>query len=443
MQGILDWIRGEDNKPTMQQIVDYNKHLTNVGDTQNVNQNIVQDVPLAPLVSNDINTASVDLSGRNFNQPTINTPQTPIIPTQPITPNQPITPQGSAPVEEKGFMDKVGDYLGNEENRLNLALAFNSMRLNPDDSLATGIRERLKSIRAGKGLTRSVQEMRRKALQEKDPTKRQKMLDMAVFAEQNPDNAKEILKEFMQMQYGVGTDAKKPYEPRIDETGKEYIPVYDPNTGTVERVYTGSTGLSAREKIQFETTEKLRLDDISRRDKKVETLGASIENIGGQINKIDGIVSALDEGAMSGFISNYFPTFQTATANLNQLKNQLGLDVIGSVTFGALSEAELKLAMDTAVPSGLAPAQLKEWAIKKAQAMRKYRDAIYQKISGLQNASGYNDWLSKEAEKAKEHSKYDYYNLGKDVKDQIQYNEWQQLNLSDRKELMKRLGIKP
>ncbi len=51
--------------------------------------------------------------------------------------------------------------------------------------------------------------------------------------------------------------------------------------------------------------------------------------------------------------------------------NQLGLDVIGSVTFGALSEGEMKLAMETAVPRNLDGPQLKEWLVQKRAAQEK------------------------------------------------------------------------
>ena len=48
------------------------------------------------------------------------------------------------------------------------------------------------------------------------------------------------------------------------------------------------------------------------------------------------------------------PSVTEASASLENAMNRMGLDVIGSVTFGALSEGEMRLAMDTAVPRGLA-----------------------------------------------------------------------------------------
>lgn len=57
----------------------------------------------------------------------------------------------------------------------------------------------------------------------------------------------------------------------------------------------------------------------------------------------------------------------------NQIRNTLGLNVIGSVTFGALSEGELNLALSTALPGIRDKAKLREWVANKREASRKLR----------------------------------------------------------------------
>ena len=49
--------------------------------------------------------------------------------------------------QDPTFMDRVRDYFGSRENMARLALAFNSMRLEPDANLAAGLREELSGIR--------------------------------------------------------------------------------------------------------------------------------------------------------------------------------------------------------------------------------------------------------------------------------------------------------
>ncbi len=53
------------------------------------------------------------------------------------------------------------------------------------------------------------------------------------------------------------------------------------------------------------------------------------------------------------------------------LLHQLGLDVIGSVTFGALSEGELNLALNTALPTNLEPTELRKYLVNKKNAQEK------------------------------------------------------------------------
>ena len=87
---------------------------------------------------------------------------------------------------------------------------------------------------------------------------------------------------------------------------------------------------------------------------RIGSVEANIENLKEGIRLIDA-------GAASGPIDKWFPSLRPTTISLNNLKNRLGLDVIGQVTFGALSESELKVAFDTAVPSNLDEKDLKKW----------------------------------------------------------------------------------
>jgi len=89
------------------------------------------------------------------------------------------------------------------------------------------------------------------------------------------------------------------------------------------------------------------------------------------IGNIDEALAAIDRGAQSGLVYNMLPSVTEASASLENAMNRMGLDVIGSVTFGALSEGEMRLAMDTAVPRGLQPEQLKVWLTRKREAQIK------------------------------------------------------------------------
>jgi hypothetical protein len=102
---------------------------------------------------------------------------------------------------------------------------------------------------------------------------------------------------------------------------------------------------------------------------------ASLAN--GSIGTMNEAIRAIDAGARSGLVENFLPNVTEASAALNNAMNRMGLDVISSVTFGALSEGEMKLAMETAAPRNLEPQALREWLVAKRDAQEKARDALF------------------------------------------------------------------
>jgi hypothetical protein len=70
---------------------------------------------------------------------------------------------------------------------------------------------------------------------------------------------------------------------------------------------------------------------------------AALSNVQRNIGNLDQVVEAIDRGASTGVIESALPAWDASTIELRNLQSRLGLDVIGSVTFGALSEGELNL----------------------------------------------------------------------------------------------------
>lgn len=110
----------------------------------------------------------------------------------------------------------------------------------------------------------------------------------------------------------------------------------------------------------------------------VKTAQTALGTIASTIRNYDDALKALDAGAATGVIAGKLPTLTNAGALLENAKLRLGLDVIASVTFGALSEGERNAAMQTALPTGLQPAELRAW-IKTRQAAETKLAAIQQK----------------------------------------------------------------
>ena len=102
----------------------------------------------------------------------------------------------------------------------------------------------------------------------------------------------------------------------------------------------------------------------------------NLQKVRKNISNVQTAIDAIDAGAEAGAIQKYFPDITEASASLTNAMNQLGLDVIGSVTFGALSEGEMKLAMETAVPRNLDGPELRQWLVQKKAAQEKAAAAL-------------------------------------------------------------------
>ena len=82
------------------------------------------------------------------------------------------------------------------------------------------------------------------------------------------------------------------------------------------------------------------------------------------------------EGAKTGFVSDFLPSMRASTRKFDNLRRKLGLNVVASVTFGALSEGELNLAMDVALPKGISPEETVIWIKERVAAQEKLADNL-------------------------------------------------------------------
>jgi len=110
----------------------------------------------------------------------------------------------------------------------------------------------------------------------------------------------------------------------------------------------------------------------------------SIKNINKNVRNIDRAITALEGGASTGAIeSNFFPSIRESSVILDQIQGELALDVVGSVTFGALSKGELDLARATALPTNLQPPELITFLQNKKSAQEKLRTYYESQIDFL------------------------------------------------------------
>ena len=87
-------------------------------------------------------------------------------------------------------------------------------------------------------------------------------------------------------------------------------------------------------------------------------------------------IELLGQGAGTGFFEKMIPSIKTASVKLKNLQSRLGLNIIQTTTFGSLSEAELKFALDTAIPLGLDEKALEKWLTEKREAQKKVANIL-------------------------------------------------------------------
>jgi len=111
------------------------------------------------------------------------------------------------------------------------------------------------------------------------------------------------------------------------------------------------------------------------------------------ISTLEDAKRALESGAQTGYFAQFIPDVSASAVELQNVKNRLGLDVVSSVTFGALSEAELNMALDTGLPESMDEDYLKGWVQERIDAKKKLLDNLSEAASFLARGNSIGDWL--------------------------------------------------
>ena len=118
----------------------------------------------------------------------------------------------------------------------------------------------------------------------------------------------------------------------------------------------------------------------------IEQSGQMFDQLGkvkGSIANIDEAIRLIDEGAGTGPVMSRLPSIRSASVQLDNLQGRMGLDVINSTTFGALSEAELRFALSTALPENLDGPELKSWLQRKKASQEKLANYLQEAATFL------------------------------------------------------------
>jgi hypothetical protein len=126
--------------------------------------------------------------------------------------------------------------------------------------------------------------------------------------------------------------------------------------------------------------------------KAIEGAFESVGNLESNNANLRRALSALERGGKTGAFQRFLPSLTEASRELNQIQSQLGLDVVGSVTFGALSEGELNLALSTALDLGQSEEALSRQIQEKITAQEKLTDYLDEQIEFLEGGGTVGEW---------------------------------------------------
>lgn len=139
----------------------------------------------------------------------------------------------------------------------------------------------------------------------------------------------------------------------------------------------------AEAKAEIKQAEKFSEMTATSRAKAIDKGFEGIVKIDAGIKNIDRAMSALGSGAGVGAIEKLWPSIKASSVELDNIRGQMALDVVGATTFGALSAGELALAKDIALPIGLDTDELMDYLTRKKAAQEKLRNYYNEQIQFL------------------------------------------------------------
>ena len=327
----------------------------------------------------------------------------------------PVMPQMQQEEEEKmGLLDRLGKGIqtmrADPERMARLQMGFNSMRLNPDQGIAASAANTIKQAQEKRqGSVDANSTIAYLNTMPENPLAQQAL--KAIQA--NPAMAKDIFSSFLNNQFkpramskNIGSIKTAQKDMTVGDTqlkaGDQYTITYDPNPNAGYTVTNlGTSGLTEAEKAKLENQTELDLADRKRATDLANTTFKqydSLDKQSGSLKEIRNLI--VNEGAITGVIRSRLPTFDAATQSLRTIANQLGIQIINSATFGALSATELRLALETGFPQNLGPEAAVEYIDKKLAAQAKLRSELLKKTNKLQRMpfSQYTEELEDELE---------------------------------------------
>jgi hypothetical protein len=349
----------------------------------------------------------------------------------------------------------INNFRNDPERMARLTMGLNSMRLNPSQGIANAAAQTIQSAQERRqntmDATATMQFLQSRAAS--DPMAAQALA--AIKA--NPSMVKDIMGAYLSGQF------KSPHMSKnigkiqvaqedivengvvIVQKGGQYTYNQNPNSAPGEQ-YTiiplSGSGITEDEKNKNILAQQNVEWDMTQGLRKGEEVFAKFNLIDQQIQNFERIGELVGDGAKTGFIQKFLPSTNAATTELRTIARTMGIDIINSATFGALSATELSLALETAFDQNLTGDALVEYIENKIAAQTKLRNALMPEVQMLLGGSGLKAYADYKINNRKRHD------AAQNAFSQIQKNnpsltaeEWKNYNLEEREGVMRGEGL--
>ncbi len=157
----------------------------------------------------------------------------------------------------------------------------------------------------------------------------------------------------------------------------------------------------AQSMANIEVQKNRDIEQVKSAEKKATQAFDMVDKIRGNIRNLEEAARLSKDGANTGPIVSMFPSFKEESVRLDNMQKRLGLDVVGAVTFGALSKGELDLAKDVALPTNLTPEKLVKWIEDKIAAQKKLATYLEDQAIYLSQGHTNAEWKQYQREQKK------------------------------------------
>jgi len=355
-------------------------------------------------------------------------------------PNQQQPTQVASSGQNQGFFGNMNDMT--QAQWANTAIALNSMRLRPDPNLAAAMTKNIETFGRQRNTNATVVALKKMGLpniaalvdtgaldvatamkyaldknatnidteavvyylrnpKNENLTEVQvaQLSDLADQMELHPESVEEIMTAARKIQGIGGTQLgiKTSMVFTDQRDGRQYVIKTDPNNGEVTQEYIdGATGMTEKEKIEMVQEQKALQRDEDAAFRAGTDAYKQSRDLRNQVREFELAMSYVEDGALSGWLQKKLFAMDERTALLRGIQNKLGISVINSATFGALSEREMQMAMATNLNLDLKPVELRKMILEQIRVRTKLaREFEFQADLLLREGGTYTDFIIK------------------------------------------------